>query len=169
MHNTKFCRYCRRMLITSDGKFKPCLSRSDNPVDFLGPLRNGASTWLPEVDYYRALTIPQFINSFVVTRVHERTPPRKMAQEAQAPASYSSFPIFMATNPASLWQSFLGFSKLSGFSVGAWKIVELASSILRFVFSSIASNCLKNKSLQLCRRCYPQSLSSYKNSPMDFL
>jgi cyclic pyranopterin phosphate synthase len=44
MHNTEFCRYCSRMRITSDGKFKPCLFRSDNLVDFLGPMRNGAST-----------------------------------------------------------------------------------------------------------------------------
>ena len=44
MHNTEFCRYCNRMRITSDGKFKPCLFRSDNLVDFLNPMRNGAST-----------------------------------------------------------------------------------------------------------------------------
>lgn len=40
MHNTEFCKYCTRMRITSDGKFKPCLFRSDNLVDFLGPIRN---------------------------------------------------------------------------------------------------------------------------------
>lgn len=44
MHNTEFCRYCNRMRITSDGKFKPCLFRSDNLVDFLDPMRNRAST-----------------------------------------------------------------------------------------------------------------------------
>jgi len=44
MHNTEFCRYCNRTRITSDGKFKPCLFRSDNLVDFLTPMRNGAST-----------------------------------------------------------------------------------------------------------------------------
>ena len=44
MHNTEFCRYCNRMRITSDGKFKPCLFRSDNLVDFLRPMRNRAST-----------------------------------------------------------------------------------------------------------------------------
>lgn len=43
MHNTEFCRYCNRMRVTSDGKFKPCLLRSDNLVDFLGPMRNQAS------------------------------------------------------------------------------------------------------------------------------
>ena len=43
MHNTEFCRYCNRIRVTSDGKFKPCLFRSDNLIDFLGPMRNGAS------------------------------------------------------------------------------------------------------------------------------
>jgi len=43
MHNTEFCRYCNRMRITSDGKYKPCLFKSDNLVDFLNPMRNGAS------------------------------------------------------------------------------------------------------------------------------
>ncbi len=41
MHNTEFCRYCNRMRITSDGKFKPCLFRSDNLLDFLTPMRRG--------------------------------------------------------------------------------------------------------------------------------
>ncbi len=44
MHNTEFCKYCTRIRITSDGRFKPCLFRSDNLVDFLGPMRRGAST-----------------------------------------------------------------------------------------------------------------------------
>ena len=44
MHNTEFCRYCNRIRITSDGKFKPCLFRSDNHIDFLTPMRRGAST-----------------------------------------------------------------------------------------------------------------------------
>jgi cyclic pyranopterin phosphate synthase len=43
MHNTTFCRSCRRLRITSDGKFKPCLFRNDNLVDFLTPMRGGAS------------------------------------------------------------------------------------------------------------------------------
>ncbi len=43
MHNTEFCAHCTRMRITADGKFKPCLMRSDNYVDFLGPMRSGAS------------------------------------------------------------------------------------------------------------------------------
>lgn len=43
MHNTEFCKYCNRIRVTSDGKLKPCLLRNDNLVDFVGPLRQGAS------------------------------------------------------------------------------------------------------------------------------
>ena len=43
MHNTNFCAHCTRIRITADGKFKPCLMRSDNSVDFLTPMREGAS------------------------------------------------------------------------------------------------------------------------------
>lgn len=43
MHNTEFCRKCNRIRITSDGRFKPCLFRSDNLIDFLNPMRNKAS------------------------------------------------------------------------------------------------------------------------------
>ncbi|UCH01860.1 MAG: GTP 3',8-cyclase MoaA [Candidatus Bathyarchaeota archaeon] len=39
MHNTEFCRSCNKMRISSDGKFKPCLFRNDNLVDFLKLLR----------------------------------------------------------------------------------------------------------------------------------
>lgn len=39
MHNTSFCSNCSRLRITSDGKFKPCLFRQDNLVDFLTPMR----------------------------------------------------------------------------------------------------------------------------------
>lgn len=42
MHNTEFCASCTRIRITADGKFKPCLMRSDNLVDFLAPMRKGA-------------------------------------------------------------------------------------------------------------------------------
>jgi len=34
---------CNRMRITADGKFKPCLMRNDNLVDFLTPMRAGAT------------------------------------------------------------------------------------------------------------------------------
>jgi len=33
LHNTEFCAYCNRLRVTSDGKLKPCLLRSDNLVD----------------------------------------------------------------------------------------------------------------------------------------
>ena len=43
MHNTEFCAHCTRIRITADGKFKPCLMRKDNLVDFLDEMRSGAS------------------------------------------------------------------------------------------------------------------------------
>ena len=33
MDNTEFCANCTRLRVTSDGKIKPCLLRSDNLVD----------------------------------------------------------------------------------------------------------------------------------------
>jgi cyclic pyranopterin phosphate synthase len=33
MDNTEFCAHCTRLRITSDGKIKPCLLRSDNLID----------------------------------------------------------------------------------------------------------------------------------------
>lgn len=42
MHNTDFCSHCTRIRITTGGKFKPCLMRIDNFVDFLTPMRAGA-------------------------------------------------------------------------------------------------------------------------------
>jgi len=42
MHNTDFCAHCTRIRITANGKFKPCLMRTDNFVDFLTPMRDGA-------------------------------------------------------------------------------------------------------------------------------
>ena len=41
LHNTEFCAYCNRLRLTSDGKLKPCLLRSDNLVDVRG-LRGAA-------------------------------------------------------------------------------------------------------------------------------
>jgi len=43
MHNHAFCMGNDRIRITYDGKFKPCLMRTDNYVDFLGLMRSGAS------------------------------------------------------------------------------------------------------------------------------
>ncbi|MCW4035309.1 MAG: GTP 3',8-cyclase MoaA [Candidatus Bathyarchaeota archaeon] len=42
IENTEFCANCTRLRVTSDGKLKPCLMRTDNLVDLLTPLRNGA-------------------------------------------------------------------------------------------------------------------------------
>jgi cyclic pyranopterin phosphate synthase len=36
LHNTEFCGFCNRLRVTSDGKLKPCLLRSDNHVDIRG-------------------------------------------------------------------------------------------------------------------------------------
>jgi len=48
MQNTELCSYCNRMRIASDGKFKTCFFRYDNLIDFLTPMRNGASTEYPD-------------------------------------------------------------------------------------------------------------------------
>jgi cyclic pyranopterin phosphate synthase len=36
LHNTEFCAYCNRLRLTSDGKLKPCLLRTDNHIDIRG-------------------------------------------------------------------------------------------------------------------------------------
>ncbi|MGC8948076.1 MAG: GTP 3',8-cyclase MoaA [Thermoprotei archaeon] len=43
MHNSEFCMGNNRIRITYDGKFKPCLLRQDNHVDFITVMRNGAT------------------------------------------------------------------------------------------------------------------------------
>ena len=43
MHNSEFCMKNNRIRITHDGKFKPCLLRDDNHVDFLTRMRAGAT------------------------------------------------------------------------------------------------------------------------------
>lgn len=43
MHNSTFCKYCTRLRVTSDGKFKACLMRDDNHVPFVSLMRSGAS------------------------------------------------------------------------------------------------------------------------------
>ncbi|WP_054840176.1 GTP 3',8-cyclase MoaA [Thermococcus sp. JCM 11816] len=43
MHNTVFCANCTRLRVTSDGKFKTCLLRNNDLIDFLSAMRNGAS------------------------------------------------------------------------------------------------------------------------------
>ncbi len=36
VHNTEFCAFCNRLRVTSDGKLKPCLLRTDNHIDIRG-------------------------------------------------------------------------------------------------------------------------------------
>ena len=36
LHNTEFCAFCNRLRVTSDGKLKPCLLRTDNHLDVRG-------------------------------------------------------------------------------------------------------------------------------------
>ncbi|MGQ9680107.1 MAG: GTP 3',8-cyclase MoaA [Candidatus Bathyarchaeia archaeon] len=43
MHNSEFCRYCSRLRVTSDGRFKPCLMREDNLIEAVSLIRGGAS------------------------------------------------------------------------------------------------------------------------------
>jgi len=43
IENTDFCARCTRLRVTSDGKLKPCLMVTDNLVDVLTPMRNGAT------------------------------------------------------------------------------------------------------------------------------
>lgn len=42
MHNTVFCANCTRLRVTSDGKFKTCLLRRSDTIDFLSAMRGGA-------------------------------------------------------------------------------------------------------------------------------
>jgi cyclic pyranopterin phosphate synthase len=41
MHNSRFCAYCTRLRLTSDGRLKPCLMRDDNLVPFAELMRAG--------------------------------------------------------------------------------------------------------------------------------
>jgi cyclic pyranopterin phosphate synthase len=43
VENTAFCLRCSRMRLTSDGRLKSCLMRSDDLVDLLGPIRTNAT------------------------------------------------------------------------------------------------------------------------------
>lgn len=43
VENTAFCLRCSRMRLTSDGRLKSCLMRSDDLVDLLGPIRANAT------------------------------------------------------------------------------------------------------------------------------
>lgn len=48
MHNSEFCRNCRRIRLTSEGKIKPCLMRNDNLVDGLAAFQTRGLTGLEE-------------------------------------------------------------------------------------------------------------------------
>ncbi|AGB02840.1 GTP 3',8-cyclase MoaA [Methanoregula formicica] len=39
LHNSEFCKFCNRLRVTSDGKLKPCLLRTDNHIDIRGKSR----------------------------------------------------------------------------------------------------------------------------------
>ncbi|WP_342764393.1 GTP 3',8-cyclase MoaA [Thermococcus sp. M36] len=43
MHNTVFCANCTRLRVTSNGKFKTCLLRKHDLIDFVSAMRRGAS------------------------------------------------------------------------------------------------------------------------------
>jgi cyclic pyranopterin phosphate synthase len=43
MYNSTFCMGNNRIRVTYDGKFKPCLLRQDNHLDFLTLMRNGGT------------------------------------------------------------------------------------------------------------------------------
>jgi cyclic pyranopterin phosphate synthase len=43
INNPNFCSRCTRLRVTSDGKLKPCLMRSDDLIDLLQPMRCGSS------------------------------------------------------------------------------------------------------------------------------
>lgn len=43
INNPQFCMRCSRLRVTSDGKLKPCLMKSDNLIDLSGPMRRGCS------------------------------------------------------------------------------------------------------------------------------
>ena len=57
MHNTVFCANCTRLRVTSNGKFKTCLLRNDDLIDFLSAMRRGASDWELVDIFKRALLL----------------------------------------------------------------------------------------------------------------
>lgn len=57
MHNTVFCANCTRLRVTSNGKFKTCLLRNDDLIDFLSAMRRGASDWELVGIFRRALLL----------------------------------------------------------------------------------------------------------------
>lgn len=41
MHNKKFCKYCTRLRVASNGGLKPCLMHNEGVVDILKPIKEG--------------------------------------------------------------------------------------------------------------------------------
>ncbi len=57
MENSTFCMGNNRIRITYDGKFKPCLLRGDNHVDFLDLIRKGGSYKELENTFRKAVSL----------------------------------------------------------------------------------------------------------------
>jgi cyclic pyranopterin phosphate synthase len=53
VHNTEFCASCTRLRVTSDGKLKPCLLRSDNMVPIDGARGDALIEKIREATAYR--------------------------------------------------------------------------------------------------------------------
>lgn len=63
-NNPEFCARCSKIRITSDGKIKPCLMRSDNHVDLLGPMRMGLSDEELKLIFKKAVSLRSPYYSF---------------------------------------------------------------------------------------------------------
>lgn len=57
MANPEFCKNCHRIRITADGKFKPCLMRNDNHVDFTSAFHSENPEEAIVESYTRALKL----------------------------------------------------------------------------------------------------------------
>jgi cyclic pyranopterin phosphate synthase len=57
MNNPNFCMRCSRLRVTSDGKLKPCLMKSDNLIDTLDLIRRGCSDMEIKELFLKALTL----------------------------------------------------------------------------------------------------------------
>jgi len=57
VENADFCRACTRLRVTSDGRLKPCLMRSDNLVDILGPMRKGCTDAYLKKLFHKAVSL----------------------------------------------------------------------------------------------------------------
>lgn len=76
MHNSDFCMGNNRIRITYDGKFKPCLLRQDNHIDFITAMRNGATDEELEEIFKKAVRIREpFFKPGIGSTI---TPPSKI-------------------------------------------------------------------------------------------